>query len=344
MSFRPPSLAALNSLPFDDVIDARSPAEYAEDHLPTAINLPVLSNAERAHVGTIYVQKDRFLARKIGAALVARNVAAHLEGALADRGGGWRPLVYCWRGGQRSGAFTSILQQIGWRADMIEGGYRSFRRMVTAALYEHDLACPLVLIDGGTGTAKTRLLAHLTAAGAQVLDLEAMAGHRGSVFGLTGLGQPSQKAFETALAMALTRFDPARPVFLEAESTRIGRIILPPALAKAMKVAPACRIEAPMTARVAHIIEEYAEFITDADRLDATLAQLVRYHGHEQVAAWRALAAAGDFAMLVEALIRTHYDPRYRRMGKSVAASLHLPDLSDSTLRSLAARLIARHR
>jgi tRNA 2-selenouridine synthase len=343
MPLRLSSLSALAALPFDELIDVRSPSEYAEDHLPGAISLPVLSDAERARVGTIYVQQDRFLARKIGAALVARNAAAHLEGALADPGGGWRPLVYCWRGGQRSGSFTSILQQIGWRADVIEGGYRSYRRLVVAALYEGLCPAPIVLIDGGTGTAKTRLLAHLAEAGAQVLDLEAMAGHRGSLFGATGAGQPSQKGFESRLAAALTRLDPARPVFVEAESARIGRLTLPPALATAMKGARALRIEAPMAARVGHILSDYADIVADPERLDATLARLVRYHGHEQVQQWRGWAAAGEFARLVEALITEHYDPRYVRMSRArTPEPLALPDLSEPVLREAARRILAR--
>jgi tRNA 2-selenouridine synthase len=343
MPFHLASLSALAALPFDEIIDVRSPSEYAEDHLPGAISLPVLSDAERARVGTIYVQQDRFLARKIGAALVARNAAAHLEGPLADRPGGWRPLVYCWRGGQRSGAFTVILQQVGWRADTIAGGWRSYRRLVVAALYDSPFPCPAVLIDGGTGTAKTRLLAYLAGAGAQVLDLEAMAGHRGSVFGLIGTAQPSQKAFESSLAAAMARLDPARPVFVEAESTRIGHITLPPALTKAMKDARACRIEAPMAARVGHVLDAYADLVGDPARLDAILGRLVRYHGHARVDAWRALARAGDFAPLVEDLIRTHYDPRYRRMSRAEAEPLALPDLSEHTLRATAERLVARH-
>jgi tRNA 2-selenouridine synthase len=337
------SLDDPGTLPFDQVIDVRAPSEYAEDHIPGAISLPVLSDAERARVGTIYVQQDRFLARKIGAALVARNAAAHIEGPLADRDGGWRPLVDCWRGGQRSGAFTSILQQIGWRADTVAGGWRSYRRLVVAALYDSPLPAPVVLIDGGTGTAKTRLLAHLAAQGAQVIDLEALAGHRGSVFGLVGDAQPSQKAFESALAAQVATLDPARPVFVEAESPRIGRIALPPALATAMKAARAVRVEAPMRARVAHILDEYADLIADPARLDAILSRLVRYHGHEAVDGWRAQAAAGAFAPLVEALIRTHYDPRYRRMSKAEASPMPLPDLSDATLGQVAARLMDSH-
>jgi len=336
-------LRDLGSLPVDQVIDVRAPSEYAEDHLPGAISLPVLSDAERARVGTIYVQQDRFLARKIGAALVARNAAAHIEGPLADRGGGWRPLVYCWRGGQRSGAFTSILQQIGWRAETIQGGYRSYRRLVVAALYDSPFPAPLVLIDGGTGTAKTRLLAHLGAQGAQVIDLEALAGHRGSVFGLVGHVQPAQKGFESALAAQVVALDPARPVFVEAESARIGRITLPPALATAMKSARAVRIAAPMAARVGHILEEYEDLIVEPERLDAILARLVRYHGHAQVEAWRAMAAAGDFGALVEALIRVHYDPRYRRMSRGAATPLALRDLGEATLAAAARQLVASY-
>ncbi len=338
------SLKGLGGLAFDQIIDVRSPAEFAEDHIPGAISLPVLSDSERARVGTIYVQQDRFLARKIGAALVARNAAAHLEGPLADRSGGWRPLVYCWRGGQRSGSFTVILQQVGWRADVIAGGYRSYRRLVVQALYEAAFPARVVLIDGGTGTAKTRLLAHLAEAGAQVIDLEAMAAHRGSVFGLVGHAQPAQKSFESALADAMTALDPARPVFVEAESPRIGRITLPPALATAMRQAQGIRIDAPMAARVGHILAEYQDLIADPDRLDAILSRLVRYHGHAQADAWRALAAAGDFARLVEELIATHYDPRYRRMSRTGADEvLPLPDLSDATLAATARRLAETH-
>ena len=336
-------LCDLGTLPFDQVIDVRSPSEYAADHLPGAISLPVLSDAERSRVGTIYVQQDRFLARKIGAALVARNAAAHIEGPLADRQGGWRPLVYCWRGGQRSGSFTSILQQIGWRADTIKGGYRSYRRLVVEALYDRPCPAPVVLVDGGTGTAKTRLLAHLGAQGAQVIDLEALAGHRGSVFGLMCAEQPSQKAFESALGAQVVRLDPARPVFIEAESARIGEITLPPALAVAMKSARTVRLEAPMRARVSHILDEYADLIADPARLDSILSRLVRYHGHDRIGAWQGLAAAGDFATLVEDLIRTHYDPRYRRMSRAEATPMPLPDLSDATLRQAASRLAESH-
>ncbi|SFM53088.1 tRNA 2-selenouridine(34) synthase MnmH [Shimia aestuarii] len=336
-------LSDLATLPFDEIIDVRSPAEYAEDHIPGAINLPALSNEERARVGTIYVQDDPFKARKIGAALVSRNVAAHLEGPLADRPGGWRPLVYCWRGGQRSGSVAIILKQIGWRADTVDGGYQRYRRLVARALYDDPMPCPVVVIDGGTGTAKTRLLDHLAAQGAQTLDLEAMAEHRGSLFGPMSAHQPSQKTFESRLATGMARLDPFRPVYVEAESSKIGRLIIPPTLWQAMIAAPNLRLTAPLAARADHLLTAYPDMIEDTDKLDQILQKLVRYHGHEQVAQWRETAKSGDFRTLAQQLIEVHYDPRYTRISRAHAPDstpIDLPDLSDETLAAAARKII----
>ena len=195
----------------DTLIDVRAPSEFAEDHLPGAINLPVLDDAQRAEVGTIYKQQSPFDARKIGGALVATNTARHLQTALSDKQGNWQPLVYCWRGGQRSGAFATILSQVGWRVQLLQGGYRSYRRLVVGLLYDAPLPFDLIPIEGGTGTAQTALLSHLSDAGAQTLDLEGLAAHRGSLFGGTGQPQPPQKLFESGLAGALSALDPAKP-------------------------------------------------------------------------------------------------------------------------------------
>ncbi|MEZ5768912.1 MAG: tRNA 2-selenouridine(34) synthase MnmH [Paracoccaceae bacterium] len=338
------ALTDLATLPFDDLLDVRSPAEFAEDHVPGALSLPVLTNEERARVGTVYVQQDRFLARKIGAALVSRNAAAHLEGPLADRPGGWRPLVYCWRGGQRSGSFASILKEIGWRTDTIKGGYKSYRRLVVQALYEAPVAPRVVLVGGGTGTAKTRLLAQIAGAGGQVIDLEEMAEHRGSLFGPMGDAQPSQKMFESRLAMALAGLDPARPVFVEAESSKIGEVIVPPSLWKAMIAAPRYEVNAPLAARAAHLVRSYPDMVSDAVKLESVLAKLVRYHGHDRVDAWRALAAAGEYARMAAELVTEHYDPKYTRISRDGAPTpvpLDLPDLEDATLADVAARMVS---
>jgi tRNA 2-selenouridine synthase len=298
---------------FDDLIDVRSPAEFAEDHVPGAISLPVLSDDERARVGTIYVRESPFLARKIGAALVARNAALHIEGPLADRDGGWRPLVYCWRGGQRSGSFASILSQIGWRAETVEGGYRTWRRLVQHALYESALPHRLVLLDGLTGTGKSELLARLDRLGVQVLDLEGLARHRGSLLGGMPGGQPSQKAFETALATRLAALDPARPVVAEAESSKVGDLSIPPAVWAAMQAAPRIEVTAAPEARARYLARAYADLAADRDRLEPLLLQLVALRGRVTVERWLGLLHEGQAEALAAALMEEHYDPAYRR-------------------------------
>ncbi|GAA0868941.1 tRNA 2-selenouridine(34) synthase MnmH [Brevundimonas basaltis] len=300
---------------FDALIDVRSPAEFDLDHLPGAINLPVLDDEQRAAVGTEYVQGSKFLARRTGAALVARNIAAHLEGALGDRDGSFRPLVYCWRGGQRSGAMVTVMDQVGWPVAVLEGGYQTWRRRVKAALYDTPSPHRLVLLDGPTGAGKTAVLAAVAARGVQTLDLEALAAHRGSLFGAMPGGQPSQKAFESGLHDALSRLDPARPVLVEAESSKIGARIVPPSLWAAMTAAPAVRLESPVAVRAARTVRDYAAIAADPAALDRALTRLPRHIGKQTVTAWRALAAAGEVEALATELIVQHYDPAYRRQG-----------------------------
>lgn len=307
------SLSQIYAAGFDDIIDVRSPAEYAEDHIPGAISLPALDNEERAIVGTIYTQESTFKARKIGAAKVARNVATHLEGPLADRDGGWRPLVYCWRGGQRSGSFASILSQIGWRAEVIEGGYRSYRRLVVQAMHDTPLPHRVILLDGNTGTAKTEILALLSQRGVQVIDLEGLAAHRGSLFGAVSQPQPSQKAFEGALAHVLEGVDPARPVVIEAESSKVGALLVPSGLWAAMRAAPRIRLNAPLEARAKYLTRAYADLTADIGTMQATLAKLVPLRGHEQVCLWQQMAARCEFEALAAELMARHYDSRYNK-------------------------------
>lgn len=304
------SLSDILNLGYDDIIDVRAPSEFAEDHLPGAINLPVLDDDERARVGTIYKQVSPFDARKIGAALVAKNAALHLQGPLADRTGGWRPLVYCWRGGQRSGSFATILAQIGWRVDLVKGGYKTWRQLVVKALYDTAVPSPVIVLDGNTGSAKTEVLNGLRDHGIQVIDLEGLANHRGSLFGAMG-DQPSQKAFEGRLALELARLDPARPVVVEAESSKVGECRLPPRLWQAMTEAPRVAIEASVSARADYLTRAYADVVSDAQRLDDVLVRLRHAHATELVAEWREMAAAGRFSALAASLMTNHYDPRY---------------------------------
>lgn len=332
------SLAGLLDHGFDTVIDVRSPAEFAEDHVPGAINLPVLSNEERARVGTIYVQQSAFLGRKVGAALVFRNAANHVETRLMDKDGSWRPLVYCWRGGQRSGAFSWMLGQVGWRSDLVDGGYRSFRRLVNKTLYQDVLPYRLVLLEGYTGTAKTALLHLLAARGVQVLDLEGLAEHRGSLLGGMATPQPSQKQFETRIATALSQLDPDRLVLVEAESSKVGNRLVPPSLWAAMKTAPRIEVTAPIAVRAAYLVQAYDDILSDGPRLRQKLDLLRGHRGNAVVDGWFDLIAADDRPGLTAALMQQHYDPSYGKSRKAndpqiiariEAVGLDAPGLND---------------
>lgn len=160
---------------FDAIIDVRSEGEFALDHIPGAINCPVLDNEERIRVGTMYVQVNSFEAKKVGAALVSRNIARHIETLWIDKPRDWKPLIYCWRGGNRSGAMAHVLAKIGWPAIQLDGGYKAYRTHVSEALTTPPKLSYKV-ICGTTGSGKSRLLEVLGAIGAQVLDLEQLAG------------------------------------------------------------------------------------------------------------------------------------------------------------------------
>lgn len=296
---------------FDQIIDVRAPIEFAEDHLPGAINLPVLTDEERVRIGTIYKQVSPFDARKLGAALVAANAARHIIGPLADHGGAWKPLIYCWRGGQRSGSFATILSQIGWRAARIDGGYKAWRSLVVNRVQNGPVAAPVIVLDGNTGSAKTAILQRLSARGHQVIDLEGLAHHRGSLFGAMSGGQPSQKMFEGRLAVALEQLDPTRPVLVEAESSRVGQITVPKAIWQAICKAPRLRLQVPVQARAAFTAATYHDMVEDPHRVSTILDLMAPLHPAERVEGWRQALAQGQWQVLSEGLLRDHYDPRY---------------------------------
>ncbi|MEM0900007.1 MAG: tRNA 2-selenouridine(34) synthase MnmH [Pseudomonadota bacterium] len=302
---------------FDDIIDVRSPAEFEEDHVPGALSLPVLDNDERAEVGTLY-KRSAFDARKLGAAMVFRNAAMHIEQSLAHHTGGWRPLIYCWRGGQRSGSFAWMLKEIGWRSDTIEGGYRTYRRLVVKTLYDEPLPYSFIKLNGHTGTAKTKLLHLLSERGVQVIDLEGLANHRGSLLGGMASGQPSQKWFETQLAQKLHALDATKPVFIEAESSKIGGIIMPRSLWVSMKASPVIEVRAPVWARAKYLASEYEDVLADARSLKEKLLPLRRVRGAEILENWFKLIDEGKHVELCQVLATEHYDPAYTRSSKLV--------------------------
>lgn len=334
---------------FDSIIDVRSESEFALDHLPGAINCPVLHDEERVRVGTMYKQAGAFEAKKIGASIVARNIAMHLEQRFAEHDRGWRPLVYCWRGGNRSASLTHILAKIGWPAIQLEGGYKAYRQHLLTQVDQMSGHYRFQVICGTTGSGKTRLLESLASLGAQVLDLEKLAAHRGSLLGeLPGEHQPSQKMFESRIWDTMRRFSTERVVFVESESKKIGNLRVPEKLMEAIRASDCLRVDISMTLRVQLLIEDYPHLVTDTAQLMAQLQHLRPLHGHEKIDHWRKLAESGNIATLVEALLREHYDPAYLKSidrnfgGYRQALSVDMPDISSNCFSSAARNLLER--
>ena len=334
---------------FDETIDVRSEGEFAADRICGAVNCPVLGNEERARVGTIYKQNSPFEARKIGAALVSGNISRHLQERFLDRPRGWRPLVYCWRGGQRSGAFAHVLSEVGWYVGRLEGGYRAYRRSVIEDLERLPHRLRWRVVCGLTGTGKSLLLHALRAAGGQVLDLEGLAAHRGSVLGnLPGEPQPPQKLFESMLWRELGKFDAERPVYVEAESRRIGGLGVPGALIEAIRESECIALEAAVGVRVELLMREYAHFIEIPQALLAALDGLAPLYGPAVITEWKERVQARAWRELTEDLLVKHYDPAYTRAimrnypSAGRAPGLELHDATEASFAALARRCLAR--
>ena len=335
-----------NAGDYDMIIDVRSPAEFADDHLPGAVNLPVLDNDQRAEIGTMYKQVSPFAAKRAGAAIVAGNIAVHLSTILQDTDRNFRPLIYCWRGGQRSGSMARIFSEIGWRTDLIDGGYKRYRKQVLDGLDSLPQTLRLIVLRGRTGLAKTHILQAARAKGAQVIDLEGLANHRGSLLGPEPDGnQPPQRLFESRLHAVLCGLDPARPVFIEAESNKVGQIHVPAALWAAMRGAVSVVADAKIEHRVAFLCRDYAHIIANPVHLDPLLSWVVTRLGHDIVDGWRDLIAAGDWPGFVRAVLDDHYDPAYDKSASQrnheIIARLDAGTLDADAIDRTADRLLA---
>ncbi len=344
----PAAQAVAQLAQFDACIDARSPSEYAEDHLPGAINWPSLNDDERHLIGTIYKQINPFEAKKRGAGLVAANIARHIEREVVGKPRGWQPLLYCWRGGKRSGSLALVLDQIGFRVHLVEGGYKAFRAEVLAQLPALAARLRYQVVCGPTGSGKTRLLHALKARGAQVLDLEDLANHRSSVLGLVpGQAQPTQKRFDTLVWQALRGFDPARPVFVESESKKVGNVSVPESLIVAMRASPCVHLQLSDDERVALLLEDYDWFVRDPEYFCQRLAALTELRGKAVVEGWQAGVRGGRIPEVVRALLVSHYDPMYaasirRNFSQWDAARAVLPhDRSMAAMDQAAVALMA---
>jgi len=332
---------------FDTVIDARSESEYALDHLPGAQNWPTLNDSERQAIGTMYKQVNAFEAKKRGAAIAARNIAAHIEAHVLDKPRDWAPLAYCWRGGKRSGALSLILDQIGFRVSLVEGGYKAFRADMLLDIERLAEQLQFKVICGTTGSGKTRLLQALHAEGAQVLDLEDLAQHRSSVLGaIPGKAQPSQKRFDTLVWDALRGFDASRPVFVESESKKVGNVAIHLGLLEAMRASACVFIELPLHERVELLLEDYAFFLRNPEHFCQRLEALTAQRGKLTVQAWQDAVKQGDFTSVVRSLLTEHYDPVYlQSMERNFAQygqarNLDLADRGAAAMRLAATALV----
>ena len=331
---------------FDEIIDVRSPGEFHIDHVPGAVNCPVLDDEQRARIGTMYKQISPFEAKKAGAALVSKNIAGHIEERFRGRGRAWRPLVYCWRGGQRSASMAHVLREVGWDAATLEGGYRAYRREVLVQLEVLPARLRFRVLCGATGSGKSRLLAAIAATGAQILDLERLARHRGSLLGdLPGEPQPSQKMFDSLVWAELRDFDPSRPVYVEAESKKIGQLQVPAGLLERMRTGDCVRLEVPVAERQRFLIDEYRHFLSAPTDLKRKLEGLTVHYGRSVVERWLSLADAGAWRDLVGDLLHTHYDPSYLRataknyLHYDSGRKLSLERLDEAGIESAAAEL-----
>ena len=332
---------------FDTVIDARSESEYALDHLPGACNWPTLNDGERLAIGTMYKQVNAFEAKKRGAAIAARNIAAHIEREVLDKPRDWAPVAYCWRGGKRSGSLSLVLDQIGFRVSLIEGGYKAFRAAMLIDLERLAQSLRFQVVCGTTGSGKTRLLHALAQEGAQVLDLEHLARHRSSVLGaIPGEPQPSQKRFDTLVWDQMRRFDPARPVFVESESKKVGNVAIHSTLVEAMRRSTCLMLELDLPERVALLLEDYSYFVENPDHFCSRLDALTAQKGKVCIEAWKASVLQGDVASVVRALLVEHYDPVYlqsiERNFSEFGAAQHLRpnDRSAYAMTALARQLL----
>jgi tRNA 2-selenouridine synthase len=330
---------------YDMIIDVRSPSEFADDHIPGAVNMPVLSDEERAEIGTIYKQQSAYLARKKGAVMAARNIAAHIESKLQDKEPRFSPLIHCWRGGQRSRSFATICSEIGWKTYTLIGGYKSYRRAVLKGLEDIPATLSYIVIAGRTGSGKTDILTELTQKGAQVLDLENLAAHRGSLLGrMEDRPQPSQRYFESSLFAEISNFDAALPVYVESESSRIGDIQLPTDIWKQIVAAPMISINASRTARAEYLLDGYKGLTEDLSDLQKLVSGMVRRHGHERTNIWQGLIETENWQDLAVDLLETHYDPAYDksilRHDRKLLAEITQQDCTPESLASTAGDIL----
>ncbi|MDX2228883.1 MAG: tRNA 2-selenouridine(34) synthase MnmH [Leptolyngbyaceae cyanobacterium bins.349] len=316
------------------LLDVRSPAEYDHAHIPGAIQFPLFDDQERAQVGTCYKQRGRDVAVELGLQIVGPKLAQFVQTAkqlTRDR----VLRIHCWRGGMRSGSMAWLMETAGFRVSVLEGGYKSFRQWVRTTLAVEK---PVLLLGGMTGSGKTAVLQELAHQGEQILDLEAIAQHRGSSYGALGLPpQPSTEQFENVLAIAWTQFDPLRPVWIEAESRMVGTCRVPDELFRRMQQAPMFQIERSRAERVAILLNGYGTANRD-DLIAATERISKRIGGQHAKVAIDYIRQ--DQLVPAIAIVLDYYDKTYLYDLQKRQATIHSVDAVGLSDAAAATRLI----
>lgn len=297
-------------------VDVRSPQEYRQSTIPGAINIPVLDDQARETIGTLYVNGKIDEAKQYGVAWASRQLPemfGHYQELLKDYD---ELVIFCSRGGMRSNSIFSLLKALGLSVSRLQGGYKAYRHHVVAHLDDQLTKVKFVTLYGLSGSGKTDILTNLAAQGAQVLDLEACANHRGSLLGSIGLTEPhTQKMFESLLFDISSQWQVGETVFTEGESKRIGKVMMPPSLYGAIQAGQKIAIEATLEDRVSQI---HGEYLAKADlrELTTTLGYLNRVINPDKVKIMQEQLANGEADAVIEKLLVSYYDPQYSHHKK----------------------------
>ena len=337
-----------NNKKFDTIIDVRSPLEFAEDHIVGAINCPVLSDLERQKVGTIYKKESSFKAKIIGSSLAAKNIAFHIQNNFIEKKGSWQPLIYCWRGGQRSKAFSIVLSEVGWRTNQLKGGYKEYRNQVINFLENIGPKLKITLISGKTGSAKTKILKSIENEGGQILDLEGLANHKGSLLGkIPDLIQPSQKFFESLIFNKIQNLNLKDKIYIEAESSKIGNIHIPKSIWKKMIKSPRIEISANIELRAKFLVSDYDYMCNDPTLINPIIKGLKNRLSKELFDEWTNLIDRKKWFDLTKSFLENHYDPSYSsntiKNDRKVIKKITTTSLNHSDIKDIAKKILNKN-
>ena len=337
-----------NNKKFDTIIDVRSPLEFAEDHIVGAINCPVLSDLERQKVGTIYKKESSFKAKIIGSSLTAKNIAFHIENNFMEKKGSWQPLIYCWRGGQRSKAFSIVLSEVGWRTNQLKGGYKEYRNQVINFLDNIGPKLKITLISGKTGSAKTKILKSIENEGGQILDLEGLANHKGSLLGkIPDLIQPSQKFFESLIFNKIQNLNLKDKIYIEAESSKIGNIHIPKSIWKKMIKSPRIEISANVELRAKFLVSDYDYMCNDPTLINPIIKGLKNRLSKKLFDEWTNLIDRKKWFDLTKSFLENHYDPSYSsntiKNDRKVIKKITATSLNNSDIKDIAEKILNKN-